>query len=140
MLYNPPFSSPRLSRLAAYNPRTDTLFISRAILDSQKVIEAQKNFACGENQLSTFVHELIHWKDASDYRKKYGDIISSTRGSAYTVYQNKNAREALLKEGIDLTSPNEIRKDISKYASDCLLDNNYEEVYTEFRTKRLLKG
>ena len=73
-------------------------------------------------------------------RHSMGDQENSNEKQGNTVYQNKNAREALLKEGIDLTSPNEIRKDISKYASDCLLDNNYEEVYTEFRTKRLLKG
>ena len=37
------------------------------------------------------------------------------------------------------TSPDWIEKNISRYAFEKLLDNDFEEVYTEYRTKKLWK-
>ena len=127
-------------RLAAYNPRTNTFFISKDLLDEKKREVLQKGFACADDPNSTLIHELFHWKDAEAYRKKHGEIIDATATSEYTRRQNEKALKRLIEEGVRIESPHAIKEEIGEYAFKMLLENNFEEVYTEFRTKQLLRG
>ena len=67
-------------------------------------------------------------------------IIDATATSEYTRRQNEKALKRLIEEGVRIESPHAIKEEIGEYAFKMLLENNFEEVYTEFRTKQLLRG
>lgn len=125
-------------RLAAYNPRTNTFYVSSRLADARNIVKLQTGYACPSDQRSTMVHELFHWKDAEDYRKTVGPIISATRTSPYSIYQREKAGRELIKAGYSGEEMEKI-KQISKYAVEKQIDNDLEEVYTELRTKQLIE-
>lgn len=127
-------------KLAAYNPRTNEFYISSGLANEKGILKLQQDFACPNDSRSTMVHEMFHWKDAEEYRKNVGPISNSSRNSAYSVYQRDKAHEQLIKTGANLADVSKVRSEISNYAADKLLDNEYEEVYTEWRTQQLIKG
>lgn len=126
-------------RLAAYNPRTNTLFISSRMADIQNIASLQEGYACSEDPRSTMVHELFHWKDAEEYRASGKIIGSAASGSDYTVYQRNKAIENLLSAGVDIGDYKSL-SEISDYALEKAIENDFEEVYTEYRTKIALGG
>ena len=128
----------RGGNLASYNPRTNIVFISKDILDNQKLLDLQKGFACPDNPNSTLTHELFHWKDAESYRQSGNIIDDAGPLSDYSLAERTNAIKGLREAGVDISDGKEIR-DISDYAYKNWLVNNFEEVYTEFRTKELLE-
>ena len=128
------------SKLAAYNPRTNEFFISSRMADEKGIFKLQRDFASPKDSRSTMVHELFHWKDSEEYRKNVGPISDSSGNSIYSVYQRNRAHEQLIRNGIDTADVAKVRAEISNYAADKLLDNDYEEVYTEWRTRRLIEG
>lgn len=125
--------------LAAYNPRTDTFFINSSLSDRKKQLQIQNDYACASDPRSTMVHELFHWKDAEHYRQNVGKISDATSRSAYSIYQRERAISLLAETGIDIAD-GKAAENISNYAKRCWLDNDFEEVYTEFRTAEILKG
>ena len=127
------------SSLASYNPRTNEFFISSRLADTKNLKKVQLGYACSNDTRSTMVHELFHWKDAEYYRQNVGKITDASQKSAYSVYQREEAAKKLIEAGIDISSRQDIKK-ISDYAESSWIDNDYEEVYTEYRTKQLLKG
>lgn len=127
------------SRLAAYNPRTNVLFISKDLLDDTKTAELQVGFACPDNPNSTLTHELFHWKDAEWYRNQGQSIRKADNQSEYAIEQRNRAMRMLRDNGVNLSDGDQIRR-ISEYAYKKWLDNDFEEVYAEYRTKVLLKG
>ena len=122
--------------LASYNPRTDIMFVSSKMANQRNVLELQQGFAAANNPNSTMAHELIHWTDANEYRKLYGDITSAEPLSEYSIYQRERAIEKLEEAGIDLSNMKQIQN-ISEYAYQKALVNEYEEVYDEYRVKVL---
>ena len=124
--------------LATYNPHTNVMYVSSRMSNTKSVLELQKGFAAADNVNSTMVHEMIHWRDANDYRKTIGAIDSSDTRSKYSVYQREKAISGLDQAGIDVTDSKQI-EGISAYAFEKWLDNDFEEVYTEHRTKVALK-
>lgn len=125
--------------LASYNPRTNTMLVSKDMNSPDEIVRRQQGFACPEDTRSTFVHELFHWSDADEYRKAYGNIDAAGPTSPYSVYQRERAFSALEQAGVNLTD-NGTLLEISYYALDAALDNDWEEVYTEYRTKVMLEG
>ena len=123
--------------LASYNPRTNILYVSSRMTNVQNVIMLQEGYAASDNQNSTTIHELIHWKDAENYRKNIGFIESAEPNSEYTVYQRNMALKKLKEEGVDIANDKELIK-ISRYAFQKSIENDYEEIYTEFRTNKVL--
>ena len=119
--------------IASYNPRLNAVFLSKDLLDDEQCLLTQIECACPENPLSTLVHELYHWEDAEEYRQKFPKRQSV--GDEYSQYQRERCETKLKQIGI---SEEDIRK-IGKYAQISYLDNNFEEVYTEYRTWILLK-
>ena len=126
-------------KLASYNPRTNTLYISKVFLKETDVAISQRIFVCPDNPNSTLVHELIHWKDAEEYRLDGMEIDDSTFQSPYIQYRCAIGEKKLLEAGINIDSLYEIQN-ISEYALLKWFDNDYDEVYTEYRTKVLLEG
>lgn len=126
-------------KLASYNPRTNTFFVSSKLADEKGIVKIQDKFTCKEDPRSTMVHEIFHWKDAESYRTNVGVIKSASATSDYSIYQREKAVSELLKAGFSMTSEREF-EGISRYAADMFLDNDYEEVYTEVRTKQLIEG
>lgn len=117
---------------AAYNPAENTLFVNRNIKEIMQTESYKAQMAASDNELSTWVHELIHWKDAEEYRKT---------GQSFEFYSNwlnkkhKKKLDDLLKKGYNIHG-------ISEYASAALADTVepiYYEAYTEYRVLRLFE-
>lgn len=127
-------------KLASYSPKQDQFIISARMANTDVILKLQQGYACPGDQRSTMVHELFHWKDAEEYRTNIGTIESSTRDSVYTQFQQGKAKKALQEAGVDLTNPLDIQRKTSAYGLEKVLDNDFEETYTEFRTRSLLEG
>lgn len=128
------------SVVASYNPRTDTFFINELFLDNNQVRALQEGFTCSEDPRSSLIHEFYHWIDAEDYRNNIGVIEDAGPRSMYTIYQREKASELLAAAGINLQDIEFVEKEISRYAADKLLENEFEEVFAEYRTKIILEG
>lgn len=82
---------------------------------------------------------MFHWQDAYEYRKTGKVIIDEESMAAYTAYQLENCERKLIQAGVDLVNAEKVRSEISFYAKDSLVqENNYEEVFAEYRTRILL--
>lgn len=114
--------------LAAYNPYSNMLYLQATLGDRTKLSELQKDCACPTNPLSTFVHEYLHWQDAERYRQKYGAIDKD--------YIHK--LRLWSKKQLEKLSADEYNE-ISRYADDCIENSKFDEAYTEYRVKKLLK-
>lgn len=102
--------------------------ILEAIADKKMIFELQKRFAFPYKVESMLVHELLHWKDEKE-----------ARGQTWqqkAIYVEKKAKEELDKIGVN--KDNVIS--ISEYAFDMYKMENYSEVYTEYRVKKILGG
>ena len=123
--------------IASYNAVTNTISIDEIFGKSiSEIINIQKDGSCPDNELSTLVHELFHWKDAQEYQK-YHDKITSENYQTYIAYLNKKRKKIIDK----LENKGYNVHDISNYAEDCLSSQyyqDYDEVYTEYRVKELL--
>ncbi|GEM_PF-1960581 len=122
---------------ASYRGHDNALFINKdhVLYSADTAPEEMKAFACYTDDRSTLVHELFHWKDAEEYRQKFG-AIDPNDPSAYNKYVDEICRKRLdkvLKKGYNVG-------EISKYAYDSFMYEDYAEAYTEYRTKNLLKG
>ncbi len=120
--------------IASYNPVTNTLFVQPFLGDNAAQIEKiTKGYASSENPLSTLLHESMHWQDAMDYIKQYGNIDDARE---YFSYRNIKAEKELEKYGITLYNSTEI----SKYAHESFIKGKFDETYTEYKVKKMLKG
>lgn len=122
---------------ASYRGHDNALFINKdhVLYSADTAAEEMKAFACYTDDRSTLVHELFHWKDAEEYRQKFG-AIDPDDPSAYNKYVDEMCRKRLdkvLKKGYNIN-------EISPYALDRFMYRDYAETYTEYRTQRLLKG
>ena len=94
----------------------------------------QKDLAMGDNPVSTYLHELIHWQDADDYRKKGNSINTAEEYKKYIAYLREYCKKKLDREkakGYNIF--------VSKYAEDEFGRANYDETYTEYRVQKLLE-
>lgn len=79
------------------------------------------------------LHELIHWSDAQEYIQK-GNIINSNQD--VIDYMCQKGKIKLDKKGITSDNVGEI----SKYAETMYHKGRFDEVYTEYRTKKELEN
>lgn len=118
-----------LGTLASYVPYTNVIFINEYIADRKVLLDSQAGFASSKNAIATYVHELIHWMDAEQYRVKNGmvdkDYIPKLRS------KHKKSIDKLVKNGYNIYG-------ISSYASIKMQTGEYDEVYTEYRVKQFL--
>jgi hypothetical protein len=117
--------------LASYNAVKNVLYIDRTIGSRLKLLELQKDEACPKNVLSTYVHEYIHWMDAQSYRIGYGEIIDSSEYLYWIRHKSKKKIDKLINKGYNIN-------EISNYANNEYAKGKYDEMYTEYRVKKLL--
>lgn len=122
---------------ASYRGHDNALFINKdhVLYSADTAPEEMKAFACYTDDRSTLVHELFHWKDAEEYRQKFG-TIDPNDPSAYNKYVDEMCRKRLdkvLKKGYNIS-------EISPYALEKLMQDDHTEPYTEYRTRKLLEG
>ena len=117
--------------VCSYKAETNILYINSIIGDVNKLLELQKDMACPNNPLSTYVHELIHWKDAEEYRKNRV-IENQNEYLKYLRAKCKKKLDRLQKQGYNISQ-------ISKYASDKYVREAYDETMTEYRVLRFLE-
>mgnify|MGYP001502971933 FL=1 len=117
--------------LASYNAVKNVLYIDRTIGSRLKLLELQKDAACPKNVLSTYVHEYIHWMDAQSYRIGYGEIIDSSEYLYWIRHKSKKKIDKLINKGYNINK-------ISNYANNEYAKGKYDEMYTEYRVKKLL--
>lgn len=121
----------RVNAIASYMPMQNVLNVNSAYFSTSDLSGLQENLACPQDGLSTILHELIHWKDAKNYRAKFGSINDYFE---YCDYLNKIYApkvEKLINNGYNI-------EDISEYAFECLKDKAMDEVYNEYRVSKLL--
>lgn len=121
--------------LAAYDPVQDVLKLGY-YLTNETAFELDPNdkSLMPHNLDVTMIHELFHWKDAKEYRKKIGEITQETRNE-YFSYRKEIARKK--------TEKLEMRyalDKISAYSRKMRQAEQYDEVYTELRTYLLSGG
>lgn len=121
---------------AAFNALHNALYIDEALLTIEETPEFRAQMACADNRLSTALHECLHWLDADDYRKAHGNITAENYAAEYLPYLRAKCKKKLDKlqdNGYNIY-------DISGYATRSFVTGQYDEVYTEYRVKEMLKG
>ena len=119
---------------ASFNPIDNILRIHEGLGNRLKIPELQKSSVAPNNPASTYVHELLHWKDAEEYRKTYSEITKENYAN-YNIWLNKKAEKQLDKLAEQGYNIHKIRD----YASQMLERGRGFETYTEYRTKKILK-
>lgn len=121
---------------AAFNALHNALYIDEALLTVEETPEFRAQMACADNRISTALHECLHWLDADDYRKNHGNITAENYAAEYLPYLRAKCKKKLDKlqdNGYNIY-------DISGYATRSFVTGQYDEVYTEYRVKEMLKG
>lgn len=124
-------SEMNIGTLASYVPYSNVMFMNECITDKNVLMDSQSDFASSKNKIATYVHELIHWMDAEQYRAKHGMIDEDYFNELRAMH--KKIIDKLEKQGYNIDG-------ISEYASSSLEKKQYDEVYTEYRVKQLLGG
>lgn len=122
-----------------YSAEKNTLYINADSLKrKQYVLSLKQTLEEGRrvsstSHLSTMVHELFHWMDAENYIAKHGKIINQqSYVEAINNYYKKNV-EKLTDSGYNIS-------EISDYAYKAYIMQEYAEVVTEYRVKKILGG
>ena len=115
--------------LAMYNWKQNRVFITLALLDESKMMTLQKDGVLPDNPLSTIVHELIHWKDAERYRNSHHTM------DGYMDWVIRKCREKVVE-----LQKRRYNIGVSNYAQEMLIQQRFDEVYTEIRTLKLLEN
>ena len=89
-----------------------------------------KPLAETKKQLHVIRHELFHWSDYQDYLE---DNMPVNSDAEFIEIMNKQSLKKLDKLGITIDNVGEI----SSYALYSMLQERYDEVYTEYRTVRI---
>ena len=122
--------------LAAYNYVENCIFLRRTAGNKNqiKAIQIDNGFACPGDADSTMLHELLHWKDASDYRLHNG-AITAENAAEYQEYIRQAAKSELDNLGINADNVGEI----SDYAEAQYMLGGYDETHTEYRVRSALR-
>ena len=115
--------------IGAYQSVDDRLLFNTKIFDRDW---ADKNLGGEIGQLETIAHELYHWKDAKKYIAKHGKITDAGKYIAELCMRYKRLFDKLVASGYDVNS-------VSGYASSMYDIGRYDEFFTEYRAKELLK-
>ena len=126
----------RIGAIASYNIVSNQIYSSRILGQKKKLVNVQEECACANNKFSTLLHELIHWQDAKRYREGGKSLKTEADVNTYLQELRKNHLKELEKRNIK--SYNDVKK-ISKYALKKFNAHEYDEVYTEYRVKEILR-
>ena len=122
--------------LASYNFVENCIYLRRTVGNKNMIknIQLKNGLACPKDSDSTMLHEIIHWKDASDYRQKHGAITEENKDE-YKEFLKGESKNKLDKLGID----NDNVGKISKYAKVQYIMGKFDETFTEFRVVDALR-
>lgn len=122
-----------IKTFAAYNVLRNEIYISDIVGNKGKTISVQKKmgFADSKSWDSTIRHELIHWKDAEEYRKKK-TINNTDELVEYLKELCNDCKMKLDKAGITVENIDSV----SRYARDSYEREEYDEAYTEYRVSK----
>lgn len=138
-----PYEELNDNSIATYNSIQNSIRIysGLASADIESIRQLQKNCVCPNDRRSTLLHELIHWSDAQEYRKNYGDIVDKEAAQKYKLWIQEKGCEIVYK----LTLKGYNIYDVSPYATTMLKKIDpltglpfFDEFYTEYRTKEYL--
>ena len=121
--------------VASYVPAKNVMYVVEN-LSAKDLKRLQATFTCPENPISTMVHEFYHWIDAQKYRDAGGTFNNAEELNKYFEHLNKDSLKRLdkaLGKGYNYSN-------ISSYADEQYGLGDFTEVYTEYRTKKTLKG
>ena len=119
--------------IAKYDCVLNTIFALPQIGIPKEIVALQKSGACANNPKATMYHEVWHWMQAEEYRRKHGVITSETRGK-YMEQLNKKCKHIIDKNKITVYNAVEI----SNYADKNYLKNRFDEVEAEYMVKQKL--
>lgn len=121
--------------VAVYRAIENQLLICEdmAVYKPQDMPEAMEQLACSENDLSSYIHELYHWIDAEEYRRKF-IAVTVENYDDYVNFINNKAKNKL-----DKLADKRYNILVSEYAARRFYMRMYYETYTEYRVKQLLK-
>lgn len=122
--------------VASYRAKENQFLICDefAVYKAGEMPDAMMQLACGNNDLSSYIHELYHWVDAESYRSQYGEITDENYNH-YVNYINERAKKRL-----DKLSAKGYNILVSEYAQNNVVAQKFYEIYTEFRTYQVLGG
>ena len=105
-----------------------------AVYSPDSVPELMAQLACGDNDLSTYIHELYHWREAVRYRGSSGKITHED----YALYSQRINDRA--KKALDILVEKGYNVIVSDYARRSAIKGLFDEVFTEYRTYQALGG
>ena len=118
--------------VCTYRATENIMYINSEILNTDKLVELQREMTCPNNPMSMYVHELIHWKDEQEYQK-HNKLDNQKQYLSDLREKSKEHLDKLEKQGYDVFG-------ISEYATGKYTEKKYDETWTEYRTQKLLKG
>lgn len=116
--------------VGVYQSVEDRVLLNAKLFDRDWV---RKTLGSKNGQIETIVHELYHWKDAQEYRAAGGTIANSNEYIAELCAMYKRKFDKLVASGYDVNG-------VSGYATAAHIAARYDEFFTEYRVKKLLKG
>lgn len=121
------------NRVALYEPTNNTIYVIPEVGDRRRILDFQKDMACGDNPNATMYHEVWHWMQAEGYRERIDDITAENRGE----YMRTIAEYA--KKRLDAVGVNEYNVfEISDYAARKYSNGRFDETEAELHVRKAL--
>lgn len=124
----------------AYDYKNNVVYLSDFLVrkDDGLANFIQTGTVCSDDFRSASIHEMFHWEDAESFRKEKGisKISSSEQIKEYDAYCQSTAKEnidKLTEQGYNVIG-------CSPYALANCDVYKYDETWTEYRTKEIMKG
>ncbi len=113
----------------SYHPKENKLYLNYDTITAKP----DKETGGSPDIQAIALHELIHWKDAGEYVKKFGEISDQGEYLRYIIAKHKKSVDKLIKSGYNTG-------EISRYAKAAYYKERFDEVMTEYRVEKLSEG
>ena len=120
--------------IAKYDCVLNTIFALPQIGIPKEIVALQKGGACANNPKATMYHEVWHWMQAEEYRRKHGEITAENRGE-YMKWLIAKCKKELDNNGLDEYNVDEI----CRYAGAIWRKNRFDEVDAEYNVSKKLR-
>lgn len=124
--------------MASFNPKHNVIRIRKSALYKKKLLDIVKGqVVASDIAESTYIHELFHFKDMLEFKKIKSIVgpLNDIQVQELFEWAEKRSRKWAVREGCS----REALMSISQYARIKTNMNQINEVYTEFRTLKLLE-
>lgn len=117
--------------IAIFDDKLMTIFIDSNKYKGSELAKLEGQTVYADDLLSTPIHELLHYKDELQMR------VKGMAEEEKNDYLDKRAKKALDKLGITLDNVDELVG--GDYARKMMIEKEYNEVFTEYRTKKIIE-